>query len=83
MMKQYLKKVGNNLFEMITKQLRSGDIICRWNNKQIIALLTGLDESEIEKVMKRLYNSFYYLYNIPKEIELKKYFSEIEGKSKK
>ena len=78
-----LKKVGNNLFEMITKQLRSGDIICRWNNKQIIALLTGLDESEIEKVMKRLYNSFYYLYNIPEEIELKKYFSEIEGKSKK
>jgi len=75
-----LEKSGNNLFEMITGQLRSGDIVCRWNKKLIIGLLVGLGKSEMGKVMERLHNSFYYIYNIPEDIELKKHFNEIKGK---
>ncbi len=76
-----LEKSGNNLYEMMTGQLRSGDIVCRWNKKLIIGLLVGLNKSEMEKVMERLNNSFYYIYNIPEEIELKIRFIEIKGKT--
>ncbi|MGM0421321.1 MAG: BTAD domain-containing putative transcriptional regulator [Bacillota bacterium] len=73
-----LKKIGTYLFEMITNQLRCCDVICRWDQRHIVTLLTQLDKTEAEKVLERLHNSFYYLYDIPDGIELKKDLSEIK-----
>lgn len=80
--KSIIDEIGDDLFEIISSQLRLGDIVCRWNNNLIISIIAGLDEPEIRKVTERLHNSFYYIYDIPEGIELERSFTKINGKKK-
>lgn len=65
-----INRWADNLFELLSSQLRCSDVLCRWNSKHIIILLSGLNENEAEKVIERIKNSFEFHYDLPEEMKL-------------
>ncbi|MFW6271283.1 MAG: AfsR/SARP family transcriptional regulator [Bacillota bacterium] len=65
-----IAKLSDNLFEILSNQLRCSDILCRWNRNHLIILLTKADKPKAEKIIDRINNSFDFHYDIPEEIKL-------------
>lgn len=72
-----IEEQGNNLMDILEDQLRSGDIICRWNYRHFMVLLANLSYDDSEKVVERLGNSFNARCNPPDWLEIKKRLYEI------
>ncbi|MGM0419816.1 MAG: BTAD domain-containing putative transcriptional regulator [Bacillota bacterium] len=66
-----LHEVSGNLYQLLSNHLRSGDIFCRWNHKQFVALLVNVTCEEATEVARRIKNSFQAKYGLPEGIELK------------
>ncbi|MFW5719342.1 MAG: diguanylate cyclase domain-containing protein, partial [Halanaerobium sp.] len=63
-----LVMLGDKFFKLLSNQLRSGDVICRWNSKHFIILMTDITKKEAIKVRKRLINSFMARCELPEEL---------------
>lgn len=44
----------NRLKQLLTERLRKGDTFTRWNDNQMVVMLSGVDEELTEKVLKRV-----------------------------
>ena len=47
------------LLDIAIQKLRKGDVITQWNENQILLLLSGLKEDNIEVLIKRINSHFY------------------------
>ena len=63
---------ADKLLNLLSDQLRSGDVACRWNSKHFILLLTDIQKKEAERVLERLKNSFWAKFKLPEELFLEK-----------
>ncbi|TDO85874.1 DNA-binding SARP family transcriptional activator [Halanaerobium saccharolyticum] len=61
---------GDKMLKLLSDQLRSGDVVCRWNSKHFIILMTDVLEGEAERILKRLKNSFMAKFELPEELIL-------------
>ena len=57
-----------NLLDIVCHKLRKGDVITKWNEDQVLLLLSGLKEENIEILIKRIN---YHFYSISKNIKIK------------
>ena len=65
-----VKNIGDSFMDLISNQLRCGDIVCRWNDKHFVALLADVSGAEVKKVSERLINSFTFKYDMPGDLEI-------------
>ncbi|MFW6409748.1 MAG: diguanylate cyclase domain-containing protein [Halanaerobiales bacterium] len=49
-----LKRVSNKLLDILSNNLRSSDIICRWNDNHFMLILYNINHFNSSKVMNRL-----------------------------
>ncbi|MEC9489927.1 MAG: diguanylate cyclase, partial [Halanaerobiales bacterium] len=61
---------GDKMLKLLSDQLRSGDVVCRWNSKHFIMLMTDVLEGEAERILRRLKNSFRAKFELPEELIL-------------
>lgn len=52
-----LKRVSNRLLDKLSKNLRSGDIVCRWHDHHFVLILYNIDNSDIAWVKDRIFNN--------------------------
>ncbi|MFW5898032.1 MAG: BTAD domain-containing putative transcriptional regulator [Halanaerobium sp.] len=67
-----VKIISDKLLKILLNQLRCGDVICPWDDKHFIILLTDIKTEEAEKVISRITNYFNYKYDLPPELVLEK-----------
>lgn len=68
--KDKLKSYSKKLLDLLSDQLRAGDLICHWRLKHFNILLMDIKESEAEKVIKRIKRYFNSKYNPKNKLEL-------------
>lgn len=56
--KDKLKKYADKLLELLTNQLRAGDLICHWQLKHFNILLMDVTEENAEKIISRIIRYF-------------------------
>ncbi len=61
----HIDNIGNQFLQLLNDQLRSGDIVTRWNKKHFIVLLANIECNDAEKVTSRIKNSFKARYGLP------------------
>lgn len=66
----HIDKIGEQFLQLLIDQIRSGDIVCRWQKKYFIAFLFNLDCEEARKVSQRIENSFRARYGLPVDMEI-------------
>lgn len=59
-----LKKVVQNLKDVIMRTLRKGDLVTSWNEAQFLLLLPGLNQEQAMMVMERIENAFHSEYSL-------------------
>ena len=69
--KSELAQLGDKLLKILQKDLRCGDIVCRWSGKHFIILLINLSENDVSKILERIKKSWKADNNLPEEMELK------------
>ncbi len=60
----HIDNIGNQFLQLLNDQLRSGDIVTRWNKKHFIVLLANIECKDAEKVTSRIKNSFKARYGL-------------------
>ncbi len=73
-----LNKSGDNLLELLSHHLRSGDIVCRWHQLHFVLMLVDIEKEAVEKILQRIENSFRALYRTPEWIGIETSISRIE-----
>ena len=61
----HIDNIGNQFLQLLNDQLRSGDIVTRWNKKHFIVLLANIECNDAEKVTSRIKNSFKARFGLP------------------
>ncbi|MFW6230259.1 MAG: diguanylate cyclase domain-containing protein [Halanaerobium sp.] len=59
--------LGDKFLQLLSKQLRPGNVVCRWNSKHFILLLSDITEKEASKVKKDI-NSFMAKFELPEKL---------------
>lgn len=70
--KEKIKSCGDNFINILSKHLRSGDVVCRWDSKHFIILLMNLKKKEVNRILKRIKKAFYAKNELPEGFSLKK-----------
>ena len=65
-----IDNIGNQFLQLLNNQLRSGDIVTRWNKKHFIILLANIDCNDAGKVTSRIKDSFEYRYGLPDGVKI-------------
>ena len=66
----HIDNIGQQFLQLLSDQLRSGDIVTRWNKKHFIILLANIECQDAEKVTSRIKNSFKARYGLPDGITI-------------
>jgi len=66
----HVDNIGTQFLKLLADQLRSGDIVTRWNRKHFIVLLANLECEDAKKVTSRIRNSFKARYGLPDGITI-------------
>lgn len=66
------------LLKVIARELRTGDLACRWKKSHLVLLLPGAAREEAEGVLARLEKKFRQQHEIPEELQLEKNIQEVE-----
>jgi hypothetical protein len=53
-----LKKAINGMEDILSKRLRSGDVVCRWSYNHFVLILNNIEDYDVNKVMNRIKNHF-------------------------
>ena len=68
----HVDNIGNQFLQLLNNQLRSGDIVTRWDKKHFIILLANIECKDAEKVTSRIQNSFKARYGLPAGLSISK-----------
>ena len=68
--KEEIKKYSQKLLELLSKQLRAGDLICNWRPGHFNILLMDIEKEETEKVVNRIKRYFNSKYNSAEKISI-------------
>ena len=60
-----IKKASQGIEEILSERLRSGDVVCKWNNNHFVLILNNVDDNGVSKVMKRIRDHFFKNINEP------------------
>jgi len=63
-----LESIANNFSNLLLEQLRSGDIVFKWNHRHFVLLLFNINSQESTKVLNRIENSFRAKQNFSQDI---------------
>ncbi|MFW6382353.1 MAG: BTAD domain-containing putative transcriptional regulator [Bacillota bacterium] len=66
--REQLIMLEDKFLKLLSNQLRPGDVVCPWDSKHFIILLTDITEKKAKKVRKRLINSFMARFELPEEL---------------
>jgi len=61
---QQIREIENQLLETISRELRTGDLACRWKESHIVLLLPGTSAENARKVLKRLEKNFFQQFDL-------------------
>jgi len=64
------REIADKLSEHILKQIRSGDVFCRWSDDHFFLLLFDITKKEVDKFIKRLENTFAAGYKLSEELDI-------------
>ena len=48
----------NHMKNVLKSNLRCGDVVCEWSNKNFLIMLMNIQKQEVNKVIKRIKNKF-------------------------
>ena len=66
----HIDNIGNQFLQLLNNQLRSGDIVTRWDKKHFIVLLANIECKDAEKVTSRIKNSFKARHGLPEDLSI-------------
>ncbi len=64
------EKLEDKMLDLLIRHLRSGDIVCRWNERHFIILLLDIEEKDVSIVIDRIENAFIARYGMPDGVRL-------------
>ena len=63
-------KLEDKMLDLLIRHLRSGDIVCRWDERHFIIILLDIGEKDVNIVIGRLENAFIARYGMPDGVSL-------------
>ena len=79
----HIDNIGNQFLQLLNDQLRSGDIVTRWNKKHFIVLLANIECKDAEKVTSRIKNSFKAKYGLTDGLSISQRIYKLSDKKLK
>jgi len=64
------EKLEDKMLDLLIRHLRSGDIVCRWDERHFIILLLDIEEKDVSIVIDRIENAFIARYGMPDGVRL-------------
>ncbi len=64
------EKLEDKMLDLLIRHLRSGDIVCRWDENHFIILLLDIENKDVDTVIARIENAFIARYGIPEGVRL-------------
>ena len=64
------EKLEDKMLDLLIRHLRSGDIVCRWDERHFIILLLDIREKDVGIVIDRIESAFIARYGLPEGVRL-------------
>jgi hypothetical protein len=72
------EKLEDKMLDLLIRHLRSGDIVCRWEEGHFIIILLDIDQEDVNIVIDRIENAFIARYGLPDGVSLEESSSKLE-----
>lgn len=73
------EKLEDKMLDLLIRHLRSGDIVCRWDERHFIILLLDIGEKDVNIVIDRIENAFIARYGLPEGVNLEQRSFQLEN----
>ncbi|MFW5790591.1 MAG: BTAD domain-containing putative transcriptional regulator [Bacillota bacterium] len=64
------EKLEDKMLDLLIRHLRSGDIVCRWEERHFIIILLDIGQEKVNIVTERIENAFIARYGMPEGVSL-------------
>jgi len=72
------ENLEDKMLDLLIRHLRSGDIVCRWEERHFIVILLDIGQADVNRVIARLENAFIARYGMPEGMSLEERSFQLE-----
>lgn len=72
------EELEDKMLDLLIRHLRSGDIVCRWEERHFIIILLDIGQKDVNKVIERIENAFIAKYGMPDGVRLEERSFQLE-----